>query len=153
MSWEKSLGSCIVKKQISFCLTQLVTESNWLCIFLSFFVFLAEDFDIMELEFHGTSFWEKLIESLKRKALKNIGPKFGFCPTQLHPGCIGELGSDPFYIAIWPPGSYRDWLRSLGLFKNLWHSVVFLFWCRSHLSISWPCSILLARANSSQAEW
>lgn len=29
---KKTLGSCAVKKQISLCLTQLVTESNWLCI-------------------------------------------------------------------------------------------------------------------------
>lgn len=67
--------------------------------------FLAEEFDIMKLIFNGTSFGEKLIEFLKRKALKNIGLKFGSCPIQLPTRYIGGHILVPFYIVIHPHGS------------------------------------------------
>lgn len=80
--------------------------------------FLAEEFDIMKLVFHGTPFGEKLIEFLKRKALKNIGLKLDLVPPSCPLGILGGHILAPFCIAIHPHGSQGDWLRSLGLFKN-----------------------------------
>lgn len=58
--------------------------------------FLAEEFDIMKLVFHGTSFGEKLIEFLKRKALKNIGLKLDLVPPSCPLGILGGAHLGPF---------------------------------------------------------
>lgn len=72
--------------------------------------FLAEEFDIMKLVFHGTSFGEKLIEFLKRKALKNIGLKLDLVPPSCPLGILGgtswPLSALPFtHMAVKETGS------------------------------------------------
>lgn len=58
--------------------------------------FLAEEFDIMKLIFHGTSFWGKIDRVFKKKVTEEHWIEIGSCPTQLPTRYIGGAHLGPF---------------------------------------------------------